>query len=417
MGIPKLEQSRTQLYLDEVDADAVSMHTTRSDYDYDDVPELPSYSDSEATCAAEITATTREREDAYQSIVQPGGSSGWRVYNNDKAVNCNETSIRMDERLIEPTALYKYISEYLRMVPPRPGVRIHGYHYQTVHQNNKKETKTVNDFDIMLSLQKYLPRSVETPAGEGAWSATTVGNSERVHRGSWRRTRAQGSTQDIEVGNNAPPDLEHWCKEFCDSKSALKIFRVTRDVPGLDQEYLKAQITHIIRSTNYRGHIDISFPIEDKYIDVYSPHIVNKWRISWVRFLFYVSFLWILTWPILFFMTKRWDIYRVEWRFSWQEPTARGVVKKYATIDEGQWFTKHAKLIKSLVLDGHSGDATDLPLDVEPREQGGQNRGLPRTGNRNVDAAVSFVHGGINVLNTLQGRGSGNDEGWGADSR
>ncbi|KXL46079.1 hypothetical protein M433DRAFT_153933 [Acidomyces richmondensis BFW] len=417
MGIPTLDPPQRQLYLDDVDADAVSMHTTRSDYDYDDVPELPSYSDSEAIAAAEIATPTREEQDAYRSIRQPRSSNGWRIYNKDKEVNCNETSIRMDERLINPTALYNYVSDYLRMIPPRPSVRIHGYHYQTVYQNNKKETKTVNDFDIMLGLQRYLPCAVATPAGMGAWSATTVENSESVHRGSWRKTRAKGFTQDIEVGTDGPPDLEYWCKEFCNSGSALKIFRVTRDVPGLDHEYLKIHITHLIRSTNYRGHIDISFPIEEKYVDIYSPHVVNKWRISWVRFLFYVSFLWILTWPILFFMTKRWDIYRVEWRFSWQERTPRGMVKKYATINEEQWFKKHAKLIKSLVLDGHSGDATDLPLDMEPRERGRQNRSLPQTGNRNVDAAVSFIQSGVNAWNTLQVRGSRYDEGWGADSR
>jgi hypothetical protein len=169
-------------------------------------------------------------------------------------------------------------------------------------------------------------------------------NSDKVHRGGWRKTRAEGFTQDIEVGTDRKKELLDWCDDFCANKSALKIFRVSRNVTGLDTEYIKAGIEPLVRQTHYRGHIDVTFPIADKNVDIYTPHWVNQARISWVRWIFYLTFLWILTWPILLFTTKRWGVYEVEWRFSRIVQDRDGRQNKvWATISEGAWVRRHAK--------------------------------------------------------------------------
>lgn len=71
----------------------------------------------------------------------------------------------------------------------------------------------------------------------------------------------------------------------------------------------------------------------------------------------------------------------------------------------------------SLVLEKYEGDATQFPTDVpEERVARGIRARLPSTGNNNVDAAVSFIQGGMDAWNTLQGRGGRDPNAWGADS-
>ncbi|KAF2765592.1 hypothetical protein EJ03DRAFT_279782 [Teratosphaeria nubilosa] len=326
----------------------------------------------------------------------------------------------MDERLDDPLNLFYYVQNYLQVVPPNPGVRIVGYHYQTVRRQNKKETERVTDFNIMLRLQAYLPKAGPPRDGQGktGWDTHVAGNSDKVYRGSWRPTRAAGYQRSIEVGDAPQHDLEGWCRNYCASKSKLKIFRVTRNVPGIDQDFIRQHIEHLIRSTHYRGHITITFPIDEKHVDLYSPHWINRWRISWIRFIFYFTFLWIITWPILFFMTKYWTVYQVTFRFSWWYKQRQEVeggtmirdVKRWAVISEKTWFEKHKALIRSLVLNKFQGDATHMPTDVQVAERSRDGRSA------NMDA-VNLLQHSVDALNMLQGRAPRiPNEGWGADS-
>ena len=68
----------------------------------------------------------------------------------------------------------------------------------------------------------------------------------------------------------------------------------------------------------------------------------------------------------------------------------------------------------SLVVEKFQGDATQFPTDVpEERVTRGIQARLPSTGNGNVDAAVSFIQGGLNAWNR---RGDRDPDAWGADS-
>ncbi|EKG20352.1 hypothetical protein MPH_02366 [Macrophomina phaseolina MS6] len=404
-------------YRDEPE-DAVSMHTTRGDYEYDDVPQVieqpPTYSDSvsgEIPAAALQNAEPIPRNnipnysDQYAVIERSG-----RYYAFGKPINRHAVTIRMDERLNDPDNLYSYVNDYLRLLPPRPVVQIHGYHMQTVRRGDKKEKKQVVDFDILLSLQHFLGK----PLDPTWWEEHTVENGENALRGSFRKTRAKGYQRELEVGETKP-DLYEWCKEYCASPSKLKVFRVSRTISGLDEALVRQRIEALIRSTNYRGHILISFPLEERAVDIYSLHAVNRWRTTtWIRWVFYLTFLWIFSWPLLYFLTRRWSVYSVNWAFSLppanpNDPQGR---KRYATVSEDQWFARHKMLIRRLVLNGHQGDASQL--DLEDELEDGRNARF-QSGNPHVNQAVGFVQAGMAGWNALQ-RGLGGDpDGWGGD--
>ncbi|CAK1358757.1 hypothetical protein CB0940_02261 [Cercospora beticola] len=393
------------------DPEAVSLHTTRSDYEYnDDLPELPSYHDSVAAPANSPSAPI----DAYRSISQPTLHRPGQNASSSHAVSIGcETSIRMEESLMDPASLQDYITNYLRNVPPRPLIRIQGSHWQhTAHANNKKKEKErVYDFDIVFSLQPFLPE----PGNGNFCQAYTVENGDQAYRGSFRKMRAKGYKQDIEVGEEEKPTLTAWCEEFCSSKSWLKIFRISRHVHGLDIEQITPALEKLVRATHYRGRIDITYPMVDKNVDIYSPHWINTARITWIRWIFYLTFLWLITWPILYFMTKRWSTYNVNWYWKMYNNGPEGSVERYATISESDWIKRHANLVQSLVLDKYHGDASEVPSDIAVNTE--RRRSEIRVPNVNlrgggIGAAVGLLQSGVSVWNQANGRG---DAGWGSD--
>lgn len=279
-------------------------------------------------------------------------------------------------------------------------------------QSKKTEQKTVIDFDVSLSLKSHLTRE------RGLWSAFTADNSSKAYRGSFYKTRAKGHRQDIELAEGENPTLQDWCREYCNNKSTLKAFRVTRSVEGLEMDFLRQSLERVIRATHYHGHVNIAFPIEEKNVDIYNDHWINRWRFGWQRWIFYVTFLWIITWPILFFMTKWWSVYEVRWSWSrcHTDEQQQRAYKVYASMSDKDWVEVNKNLIMSLVLEKFEGDATQFPTDVpEQRVTRGIQTRMGRTGDNNVDAAVSFIQGGMNAWNTLQGRATTDQSGWGAD--
>nr|POF01041.1 hypothetical protein CFP56_20989 [Quercus suber] len=404
MGKPSAQQlSRpltAQSYSDDPSSDdALSLHTTGDESGYDDTPQLPSYADSEAS-NANLQSRLGERSypvespptDEYSIIREPQRTTPFSR-NHKKPVDISETSIRMDAQLNEPDALYDYITNYLRHVHPQPTIRIYGYHQATTYRNNKKETERVVDFDIAFGLGHYLRPEQDRNHG---WSTSRVAsNGDKTYRGTIWRVRAPGSTQDIDVGSPPWRDLRAWCNDFCTSPSALKIFRISRNVTGLDTELLRQQLEPLVRATHYRGNLYLSFPTADRAVDIYSPHWVNQWRISWVRWVFYVTFLWLLTWPVLFLATKKWAIYTIDWAFSIPRPSIvdGGTTHEYAALSETQWLQRHANLIQNLVLEQYRGDATDMPTDADARARPGP-APFPSTGNLHVDSALGFTQGG-----------------------
>lgn len=84
-------------------------------------------------------------------------------------------------------------------------------------------------------------------------------------------------------------------------------------------------LTGVIRSTNYRGSISITFPLEDRATIVMPDHPINRYRTN--RLIWWICIilqLWIITWPLLWLMTKRWEVVGVHWPCRIFEDEAEG---------------------------------------------------------------------------------------------
>lgn len=189
--------------------------------------------------------------------------------------------------LADPDELEKYIRDYLASAPPDQHIRMMGTHTEKQYNSSSKknESQKVVDFDISISLSSYLTRE------RGLWQTFVPQSDESAYRGSFRKTKAKGPRQDIETSESAGQTLQDWCRDYCNDKSTLKAFRVTRQVSGLDEAFLRHSLDHTVRSTHYHGHLDISFPIIEKHVDIYNDHWINRWRFGWQRYLFYLTFL------------------------------------------------------------------------------------------------------------------------------
>ncbi|KAJ4305284.1 hypothetical protein N0V90_000815 [Kalmusia sp. IMI 367209] len=386
------------------DPDAVSLHTTPDDYTYDDAPEIeglpPSYADSQGS------SSVAELAPIVHQIPPPSGRSD---HTNNVTLKMGkpqvpETRTLSDSRFdTDPVYLEDGIRS-LAQEAPFPLAYIMGTHRETIRRGDKKETKDVTDFRIVIDLQQYL-RSPLDRRGISEMTIRTVENSEKTYRGTIMKHRAPGFKQDIEVGNS-PPGLNEWCHLYCASPRMLKIFRLRRVVTGFDQDYLTKRIEGLIRSTNYRGHISVTFPIENQNVDIYTSNRINQWRLTtWIRWIFYLTFLWIFTWPSLFFATKRYSIVRAEWAWSTADGSGN---KRYTTISEEQWFEKWHGEASDEVLAGVIARPEDPPMP-----------GTIRTGHSGVDTTVNLLTQGFQVARSLSQGGNlgrGVQGGWGYDT-
>ena len=213
----------------------------------------------------------------------------------------------------DATALEEAVRSCARIAPV-PYVYIMGTHKETIRNGDKKEKKEVVDFRIVINIQRYLRKNFDN-GDHTSMELVTVENGEKTHRGTILKSRAPGAKQDIEVGDQKP-SLTEWCHRYCASPRMLRIFRLRRVVTGFDEVQLKNRLEGAIRATNYRGHLSVTFPVEDKNVDIYTSNRINKWRLkTWICWIFYLTFLWIFTWPYLFFATKRYAVVKANGHF------------------------------------------------------------------------------------------------------
>jgi hypothetical protein len=381
------------------DADAVSLHTQPGDRLYDDdVPELqgddlpPLYSDIEAEANADAPLLPTIHNPSY--VLGALDATGIRVVDANSGDECL-INTRLDK---DPKILERQI-QLSATKPPRPSVRILGTHSQTVKENGKSEKKTITDFDVSLELTPYL--FSDATRGVSWTKLRTVENNEKARRGTILRKRAPGVKRDLEV-SDPKPTLAEWCHRYCASHAGVKSFALKRRVVGFDQERLKQKLEALVRGTNYRGTVDITFPVKDGWVLVYNDCKVNRWRMTpWVVWLCYLSFLWLFTWPFLFFRTKRYEVAVAEWPFSVQEADGS---KRYVSMSEDHIYNLWGRAISRAVLDKRQCtlDQEDLIASQTAPEEPLANvlQGAPR-----------FLREGVNAITAIN-----RQLGWGGDS-
>jgi hypothetical protein len=200
--------------------------------------------------------------------------------------------------------------------------------------------------------------------------------------------------------------------------SFRKSFRVTREVSGIDLDAIQTGVTSLLRP-QYLGKLDIGFTIVDESVDIYPASSLDQIRVEHRRgelilntllwpvlalwglcaFVFAVSLVplvmmflfdqdrsgvarWaytyfrnlgifigasaavILIYLVLYiliagpFMTKKWNIYTVDWAVSRWDESSGQPVKKYAGLSEAEWIQSHAQFLRRLVEGNFEGDAT-----------------------------------------------------------
>jgi hypothetical protein len=177
----------------------------------------------------------------------------------------------------------------------------------------------------------------------------------------------------------------------------------TRAVAGLDQKFLEENLTSLIRSTNYRGHLKITFPIDNPSVEVYSYHWVNRARHSMIAIILsIITATIIFIWPVITLMTKRYDTVKYVWPFSVDNGEGG---RAYATMSEVQWFNRWSRVIEKSALRRREGLLTEEDLarvdDPEPQAN---------SGNSYLDAAASLVGAGVHAYQEVN-----RQLGWGYD--
>lgn len=276
----------------------------------------------------------------------------------------------LDRRLdTDPVFLAEHL-KHLAILPPRPHVHIRGVHSERVRkQDGKHENKDVVDFDLQLELTHLLYEDI-TSQQPFLRQTNTVGNFEKVRRGTVFATRAPGFGGSGASPEEGTPSMEEWCHRFCASHAGLKNLVFERHVTGWDFDLLRIKIEALVRATNYRGRLCVSFPVLNARAEIYNECRTNRWRLTrWIEMMFYFTLMFVFAWPWLFFRTKRWEVVNTEWHLSTIDDRGR---KRYATLSEERWYNLWARVIQKAILERRQCtlDQGDLNRVDQPASQG-----------------------------------------------
>lgn len=315
----------------------------------------------------------------------------------------------IDNRLdTDPMFLYDQLV-ILAQYPPRPICRIRGTHTETIRKGDKDENQTVVDFDLEIDLTSLLYAHTPTAAQQQSQpqkKITTVGNFEKVHRGTVFATRAPGFGGSSGGANaeTGTPSLTEWCHRYCASAAGLKRFTLERRVTGYDFDLLAGKLTSLIRATNYLGHVSVTFPVHDARVEIYNDCAVSRWRLTrWVQIVAYVTLVFLLTWPWLAFRTKRWETAYVAWPL--REDEGRG---RYTSMSEEVWYNMWARAIQQAAVARRQGT-----LDQGDMQRANLLAGNPPPLPDNVDGGwAGAIQAGVEAMARVN-----RSFGWGADTR
>lgn len=334
---------------------------------YDDAP--PSYSELPAEpLPTNPLAPRRSPPRPAKRIISGQGATG-----NERFMDA-----RLDS---DPGYLVEWM-EYLSESPPRAFMRIEGTHTESRTQDSKTKTEEVVDFELKVEMTAFLYGDIKN--GKSWRSLRTVRDEEVARRGTSLRTRARGEGGP-EVGGGS---LVEWAHRYCASSSTLKTFTLRREITGFDSAYVRKRVSELVRETGYKGRVRVHFPVIASRATVYSDCAINELRLTrWVRWLFYLTLLFLLVWPFLFLSTKRFEVLVAEWPFS--RVREDGSVE-YVSVSEETFVNVWAGAVRRGVVGRRRGvlDQGDIRAAEGSTEFAGERReGVLRT----VEGALEVV--------------------------
>ncbi|KAI4225186.1 MAG: hypothetical protein L6R36_004090 [Xanthoria steineri] len=364
---------------------------------------------------------TRERDEREKLLegVQ------WTFRDNQDAKGSTTTYI--SKTLSSDPAVCQAFIETKAQVSIQPTVRLVGTHTETRRRDKKDETTKITDFDIAVPLNSLFAHE---------WARTKiVENSQKAYRGGiWKQLDPRVKAHPEAAATT--PSLQEWCHRFCASSASAKLFKISRTVTELQRITITNSLTEAIRGTNYRGNIAITYPVCHRATTIVSDHWINRYRHNkYIWWICVILQLWIFTWPVLWLMTKRWEIFSVEWPCRiYQQPDGSWPVAhefhphiwwhegretndrrvRVAHITEEEWVEQW-RLAVQLAAEGKKRGALNqadrrIAAEVEARSRQG-------TADRNIAPETGFMVAATGLLTGVQGLmgQSRMAAGWGGD--
>ncbi|MCJ1398158.1 hypothetical protein MMC11_001355 [Xylographa trunciseda] len=314
----------------------------------------------------------------------------------------------------DPVALEKYIRWTARQAP-KATIRVRGTHHERERTKNNGAGKkvVVVDFDVDIDASDTISRNFNSQQGFvlEEWSRLELLQEEtKGYRGG--RIKARGEDSRDTEARRIGQTLNEWCHLFCASTSMLKSFALECRVVDRDEALITSRLTSYILSTNYRGHISIAYTVSPHTTVITTPHPLNRLRHNnFVYWACIILQLWIFTWPILWFMTRRWSVVHADWPYQVRGPDRNNPTGaprwQYVKESEEHWCRRWKYTVTKAAETRWQG--------ALEREWIAEAEGLSTTPaqptNGFVAAAVGLVRGISGVLSEEQRR-----NGWGADS-
>ncbi|KAI0252863.1 hypothetical protein BJV78DRAFT_1124070 [Lactifluus subvellereus] len=311
-------------------------------------------------------------------------------------------------------ALYRFL---LSQAETPPSFRIHcrGTHNETrtrlVERTDSRGRKytdteayaeTVTDFDFAID-QHVPPRATqwtvgdEVPAYRGRMSREVgaPGGATKADRDttkafkSWlveRRTRGlppwMGPQSDRLIGSadgvlhqprsaevlKSSWTLRQWADDYCQSRKIFKEFVYEKVIYGWNLDKLEAAVRTAIKSTHYRGDIDVAFKVRHQRVIV-RPDTVMSRAISnpWLKFILMITLIYPCIWLFQRFHSRgggRWAVGGGAYALKRWAPVPEGAVAgTYPGVQntvegprvligerEGQWFKRWEGTIRRSVM-------------------------------------------------------------------
>jgi hypothetical protein len=312
--------------------------------------------------------------------------------------------------------------------PPNFCLRLRGTHTETFRTRDQKtEKKTITDFDIRLNMTHLLvcpnpvhardpspcnlppqPRSSvayeppqEVPSPTCRY-IEVLSPGQKGYRGTIFKCLCPTSSANVE----APTTLASWCDAYVSDPHSVKAFTFRRKILHHEAQTMESLCRDLILKTSYRGHINISFPTTQACITVYSPCHLNAWRFNpYLRWFCYLTFLWLITWPILLFITKRYEVVTAVFPYRPTE-TSRPLVQGEAAFVE-DW----KQALTRAVLAQHQGWIDGVYREETAQMVAAGNPMVTVRGSGSGSTVMGFVGSAVRVALSVPV-----STGWGADS-
>lgn len=108
-------------------------------------------------------------------------------------------------------------------------------------------------------------------------------------------------------------------------------FTIHREIRGFDANSMRNVLTSHIKSLNYQGDIAVWLVKSQSIVTIYSPHWINRLRTNkFVWWAIVILQLWIITWPIIWLLERRYEVAKIRWNASLDPGSESGLVKCYA---------------------------------------------------------------------------------------